>query len=54
MCRNLNAAQFQAPLNGFAEPAEEGAKHGYLLFLVTTPPGVDEPSLYPLEVLLQG
>ncbi len=32
MCRNLNAAQFQAPLNGFAEPAEEGAKHGFFYF----------------------
>ncbi len=32
MCRNLIAAQFQAPLNGFAEPEEEGAKHGFFIF----------------------
>ncbi len=46
-------AQLQEPLNGFTEPAEEGAKPEFY-FLVTTPPRVDEPSLYPLEVLLQG
>ncbi len=34
MCRNLIATQFQAPLKGFAEPAEEGAKLDFYIWLL--------------------